>query len=953
MMAKRSAARGCLRGFLIFTGISIAVIAAAIVIIGFVYINSLPTLEDLTPSPIAQTSKVYDIDGNLVTEFHAEENREIIDFNRMSQNIRDAVVAVEDKRFYEHQGVDYIRIFGAAIADIRAGNLSQGASTITMQVAQNIYFTPEKSWRIKINEALIAIQLERNYSKDKIIELYLNTIYFGTGTYGIEKASEVYFSKDASELTIPEAALLAGMVQAPEVYSPFNDVESAKYRRDQVLKMMYEQEMISSGDYMESLAEPINTNEKKPVSYDPAIAGRTAPYFIDFVKTQLYDQQFSDYDVFKGGLRVYTTLDTELQSKAEEAINTVFSESINPSYSLICTDPENGYVYALIGGKDYTESKFNIATQGRRQPGSVFKTLVLMEAVRQNISARNEFAPNGPITIDMPEGPDWEVNNYGGQQFEDDLSIADATVFSVNVVYAQLIMMLGAENVEALCSQMDINDIGSNPAIALGGLEIGVAPLDISKVFSTLASGGIYRQPVSILKITDSEGNVLFQHDPDSEEASKRILEEPVSSYITHILRKVIEFGTGRGADIGRPAAGKTGTTSDYKDAWFAGYTPELVTVVWMGNPESSEPMEPINGRIVVGGTYPADIWREFMSAALDGSPVKDFPDPSKGLIDFEVCGESGLKPVFWCPEEVLEWQIFKKGEEPDEICDIHNKVEVPDVTGKSVEEARAIFEELFIEITEVSEYNETFNQGIIFDQSPSPGSFLESLTGEKLSIILYVSKGEQTFEMPDLIGLKLKNAENILSALEVEIQEVIYEFSDLQPEEYIFDQSPVPDSLITKSTGVKLYLSKGEDPEGIIPDLIGLTEGEALDALAFAGFENVTVVLEESDEEIDLVFSQAPESGTVYNKASEIVIIISQGLLIPDVTGMLLEDAVNALEDLGFIVSILPEGTAEGTVEEQSPIGDEYVDYGSEVILTIDDGSTTEDLPDDKPSGG
>jgi len=341
------------------------------------------------------------------------------------------------------------------------------------------------------------------------------------------------------------------------------------------------------------------------------------------------------------------------------------------------------------------------------------------------------------------------------------------------------------------------------------------------------------------------------------------------------------------------------------------------------------------------------------MSAALDGSPVKDFPDPSKGLIDFEVCGESGLKPVFWCPEEVLEWQIFKKGEEPDEICDIHNKVEVPDVTGKSVEEARAIFEELFIEITEVSEYNETFNQGIIFDQSPSPGSFLESLTGEKLSIILYVSKGEQTFEMPDLIGLKLKNAENILSALEVEIQEVIYEFSDLQPEEYIFDQSPVPDSLITKSTGVKLYLSKGEDPEGIIPDLIGLTEGEALDALAFAGFENVTVVLEESDEEIDLVFSQAPESGTVYNKASEIVIIISQGLLIPDVTGMLLEDAVNALEDLGFIVSILPEGTAEGTVEEQSPIGDEYVDYGSEVILTIDDGSTTEDLPDDKPSGG
>jgi serine/threonine-protein kinase len=346
------------------------------------------------------------------------------------------------------------------------------------------------------------------------------------------------------------------------------------------------------------------------------------------------------------------------------------------------------------------------------------------------------------------------------------------------------------------------------------------------------------------------------------------------------------------------------------------------------------------------------------MSSALEGSPIKDFSDPSKGLVDYEVCGESGLKPVFWCPEDVLEWKIFSKGEEPDEICDIHNKVEVPDVTGKSVEEARAIFEELFIEATEVSEYNETFNQGVVFDQSPPPGSFLESLTGEKLSIILYVSKGEQTFEMPDLMGLKLKNAENILSALEVGIEEIVYEFSDFQPADYIFDQSPEPDSLISKSTGITLYISKGEDPEGIVPDITGLTEEEALTALTFAGFENVTVVLEESNEEIDLVFSQAPESGTAYEKVSEIVIIISQGVLIPDVTGMILEDAVIRLEDLGFSVSILPEGIMEGTVTDQSPINGEYGNYGSEVILTIDDGlipedPPAEDPPDGEPSGG
>jgi penicillin-binding protein 1A len=943
MMGKKRTAGGCLRGLLIFAGITIALIGGLAAITGFIYINSLPTLEELTPSPIAQTSKVYDIDGNLITEFHAGENREIIDFSQMSQNIRDAVVAIEDKRFYEHQGVDYIRIIGAAIADIRARDLAQGASTITQQVVKNIYFSPEKTWRRKINEALVAIQLERNFTKDRILEIYLNTIYFGAGTYGIEKASEIYLGKDASSLSIPEAAMLAGMIQAPEIYSPFNDIESARYRRDHVLRMMYEQEMISSEDYMKALAEPIIVNEGRTAVGDTGTTGRMAPYFIDYVKTQLYDQMFSDYDVFKGGLRIYTTLDMDLQSKAEQSVSTVFPEDIEPSYSLLCSDPDNGYIYALIGGKDYEKSKFNIATQGRRQPGSVFKTVVLMEAVRQNISAKNEFAPNGPITIDMPEGPDWEVNNYGGQSFEGDLSIADATVYSVNVVYAQLMMRLGAENVESLCSQMEIYDIGSNPAIALGGLEVGVTPLEVGKIFSTLASGGIYRRPVTILKITDAEGNILFQHDPEGEGASSRILDEPVAAYITRILRKVIETGTGRGADIGRPAAGKTGTTSDYKDAWFAGYTPDLVTIVWMGNSESSEPMEPINGRVLVGGTYPADIWRQFMSLALEGIAAADFPDPGNGLTDFRVCSESGLKPVFWCPEELLEWKIFEKGKEPDEICDIHNKVEVPDLTGLDIQEARGMLEEMFIEATEVDEYNDTFNRGKIFDQSPPPGSILESLTGEKLSMILYVSRGEETFEMPVLTGFKLGNAEKILSALDVEIDEVIYEFSDLQPEDYIFDQKPAADTLITRSTKVKIFISKGEDPQGELPDVTGMTEEEALAALSLSGFDKVTIVLEESSEEIGLVFSQAPESGTVYDKASEVVLIVSKGLEVPDVTGLSLAKAFDLLKDLGFIVATVPQDAGEGKVTGQSPAGGEYAGSGTQIILTIEDKEDSE----------
>lgn len=938
MAEERRAARGCLRGFLIFTGIAVAVIAAACTVTGLVYINTLPTLEELDPSPIAQTSKVYDINGDLLTEFHAEENREIIDFDDMSQNIKDAVVSIEDKRYYDHQGVDYIRIVGAAIADIKASNKAQGASTITQQVVKNIYFSPEKTWRRKINEALVAIQMERNYSKDRILEIYLNTVYFGTGTYGIEKASEIYLGKHASDLNIPEAALLAGMIQAPEVYSPFNNIESAKLRRDTVLKAMYDQEMISSQDYIDSLAEPIVVNEAGNTIGDTASADHIAPYFIDYVKTQLYDQQFSDFDVFEGGLRIYTTLDPDLQQKAEQAVNTVFPEEIDPSYSLICSDPDNGYIYALIGGKDYNESKFNIATQGRRQPGSVFKTLVLMEAVRQDFSAKNEFPANGPITIDMPEGPDWEVDNYAGEKFEDDLSVADATVHSVNVVFAQLVMQIGAENVEALCSQMDIDDIGSNPAIALGGLETGITPLNVSKVFSTLASGGTYHAPVTILEITDSGGKTLFQYDPEEEGASKRILSVPVADYITRILQRVINEGTGRGAGIGRPAAGKTGTTSDYKDAWFAGYTPDLVTVVWMGNAESSVPMDPINGRIVVGGTYPADIWREFMSAALEDTEVSNFNSPEGSLIDVQVCSESGKLPVFWCPEDILEWKIFVKGEESDDVCDIHNKVEVPDLTGMVLGEARAMLEELFIEPTELEEFNDTYNSGIIFDQEPEPGSLLESLTGEKLSMIIYVSKGEETFNMPDLTGYKLEKASSKMARYDSDIDNVIYEYSDLQPIDYIFSQSPSPDSLITKSIEVTVYISKGENPEAEVPDVIGLTEAEALDLLSLEGFDNVVVTYEESEEEMDLVFSQAPESGTVYDKLLEVHLIISQGVPVPDVTGMELEDAVTALEDDGFTAIILPEGITEGTVLEQSPLDGEYASYGSEVTLTIDD---------------
>jgi penicillin-binding protein 1A len=936
MGSNRRELSGCLKVVIFFISSLLVLVLATGGILVLYYLNSLPTLEELTPSPIAQTSKVYSIDGSLITEFHSEENREIISFHEMSQYIKDAIVAVEDKRFYEHQGVDYIRIIGAFIADIKAGDLSEGASTITMQYIKNIYFTPEKTFRRKINEALIAVQLERNYTKDKILEMYLNTICFGSGAYGIQKASKIYFGIDASELSLSQAALLAGLVRIPELYSPFNDIEKSKIRRDLVLQLMYDQGFINTDQYLDALAEPVVINENPTV--DSEIYGsRIAPYFIDYVKQRLYEKKFTDYDVFKGGLRIYTTLDTDMQEKAEDAIKTIFPKDPGPSYSLISVDPDNGYIYALIGGKDYNISKFNIATQGKRQPGSVFKTLVLIESILQNFSPNNTFNPNGPITIDMEEGPDWQVHNYNNQTFgEDEMTVVDATVQSVNVVYAQLMMKVGADNVENLCSDMEIYDIGSNPAIAIGGLETGITPLDLSKVFSTLASGGIYRQPICILKITDYQGNLLYEYDPDNNESEHRVLEEPVSYYITQILKKVIESGTGRGADIGRPAAGKTGTTENNVDAWFAGYTPDLVTVVWMGHPEASQPMEPINGRVVVGGTYPADIWREFMSSALENIPVSDFKKPDKELIDVKICSDSGLLTTFWCPEESIEWQIFIEGEEPEDICNVHNKVEVPDVIGKSFEDAKKILEDLYFVVEETYGFNEIYNKNIVFKQNPESGEVIESLTGEKLNIILYISKGKETFNMPDLVGLDLDDAEEIIEDFGLILSSTVYDFSDEQPADIIFDQNPVPASKVSKSDTVTLYISKGENPQSTVPDVLQMTEEEAIEELKAQGFEIISVYYEGSTEEKDLVFSQTPVAGTLYEKTHEVIIKISLGVKVPNVIDMTREEAELELNELGFEVEILPDEETYGKVISQTPEADEYLNYGSIVTIEI-----------------
>ena len=928
--------KGC--AFKIFIAFIILFCLAAVIFgaIALYYLATVPDLEDLNPSPIAETSKVYAIDGSLLTEFHATENREIISFSKMSENIKNAVVAVEDKRFYSHEGVDYRRIIGALIADIRAGGYAQGASTITQQYVKNIYFSHEKTIRRKVDEALIAIQLERHYTKDKILEMYLNTVYFGSGSYGIEKAAQTYFNKTAENLSISEAALLAGLLRYPEVYSPFNDIEKAKKRRNIVLGLMLEQGYISSGQYNEAVQEAVVVNMDGLGNSDTD--ERFAPYFIDYVKQQLYEKKFSDYDVFKGGLRIYTTLDKELQVVAENSFSKVFQNPIEPSYSLVSVDPSSGYIYAMVGGKDYNVSKFNIATQGKRQPGSVFKVPVLMEAIRQNITPQKTYNPNGPISIDIPGSEPWTVDNYGGQKFGENMSIIDATIHSVNVVYAQLTMEIGADNIEKLLNNMNIYDIGNNPAIGLGGLEQGITPLDVSKIFSTLASGGLYNEPVCITKITDSKGEVLFEYEPDKDSEVKRILDEPEAFLVTQILQRVISEGTGKNANIGRPCAGKTGTTSDLRDAWFAGYSPELVTIVWMGYQDSNKPMEPINDRNITGGSYPAEIWREFMSEALKDRPVTQFKIPEDGLNEIQVCRDSGKLPTFLCPPENLEFRLFVKGEIPPKYCDIHNKMTVPDIIGLNADQGRQLLTEMFFIVNELTETNNEYDRDIIFKTDPLPGTLIEFQDNINPSVTIFISKGTEKIIMPDLSGQTKNSAENILKDLGISISNIVFDYSNSQPADLIYSQNPSPGTEISAETEITIFISKGENPSQTVPDVIGLSKQEALNKLGNAGFVNITILEEENKSPIGFVFKQSPAAQTTYDKGQLITITVSKGIKVPDVTGMQNSNAVSLILSLGFTIEIIGSEDPKTKVVSQTPEGNTFAEFGSKIILETED---------------
>ncbi len=582
--------------------------------------QDLPSLEEQGEVTLAETSQIYAADGTLLAYLHGEENRTVISGKQIPDIMRYALVAIEDERFYKHSGVDFEGFVRALVTNIQSQGVDEGFSTITMQLVGNLYLDrTDISFTRKWNEMALAWQMERKYSKNEILDMYLNTVYFGSNAYGVEAAARTYFDKDPMDLTIAEAALLAGLPQRPSGFSPRKHPEAALERRDLVINKMYELGFITKSEAEEAFDEPLNLAPYSPYTQVEE------PYVVAYVRKQLIDM-FGEEMVFAGGLRVETTINPAYQSRAMEAISSTLNEEGDPAAALVSIETETGYIRAMVGGEDYSSSKFNLAAQGRRQPGSAFKTFCLVAALERGIDPYNTYYESMPVSLTYPGSPEpWDVKTYGNSYYGTS-SVVQATLRSDNTVYAQMALDVGAEQIVDVAYRMGItSELNADPAIALGGLRIGVSPLEMASAYATLANGGEHIEPTIILSVKDSDGNVIWEAQPKRTQA----ISAAVAYETTRILEMNIQRGTGTKADIDRPAAGKTGTATEWYDAWFCGYTPHLATAVWMGNPDAQVPMDNVHDTHVTGGSFPAIIWQKFMYDSDRDYPESDFEEPT------------------------------------------------------------------------------------------------------------------------------------------------------------------------------------------------------------------------------------------------------------------------------------------------------------------------------------
>jgi len=610
----------------VFGGVFVLLAIGAIAVASWVLdvAADAPPLRSCKPIDQDGNTVIYAADGSKLGTVASPQVRSLVSIDRIPKTVQLATVAIEDQRFYQHEGLDYEGIARAALKDLEEGEAVEGGSTITQQLVRNLCIrNPKRTLERKIIEAQLALEYAERHSRKEILGSYLNVASYGTveGTtaVGVGAAAKIFFSKPVWKLGLPEAALLAGLPQAPSEYNPLLNPKAAKARRNQVLEKMAKLGYISEERAKAAQASGLRVN------LDESYFEHREPYFFDYVENKLIEKYGAD-KVRRGGLEVHTTIDPELQQVGLEAMRSALPYSTDPSSALVSIDPRNGHIRAMVSSSYYEDSKFNLAAQGHRQPGSTFKTFVLTTAIRQGIDPYSTYYTSKPLDLYLPRWGHWTVHT-ADEGYLGTVNLQQATVASDNTVFAQLDLDVGPKAVAATAQQMGITStLDGIPAEGIGGLRIGVSPLEMSSAYSTLAAGGMHRHPVAIAKVVFPNGHVDHPEPADPQQA----VSPAVAWEVTRLLHDNITEGTGTAAYTGCAGqAGKTGTTDEYTDAWFAGYQPNLATVVWVGYPESNDiSMSSVHGRTVFGGTFPAEIWHSLYEGG--GVPCEAFEEPDQ-----------------------------------------------------------------------------------------------------------------------------------------------------------------------------------------------------------------------------------------------------------------------------------------------------------------------------------
>jgi penicillin-binding protein 1A len=603
---------------------AIATVAPAATRVAAVVLGDAPPLDAAVRQGLSAPSKVLAADGSIIGRFRPEERYVPITADAIPEPVVAAVVAAEDAGFLHHAGIDVQAIARATIANLQHGGISQGGSTITQQLVKNLFTDGDRTIARKLEEARLALVIEREHGKREILAAYLNTVFFGEGAIGIRAAARTYFDKPVEQLNLSEAALLAGIIPAPTVYNPRVDPEGAEARRLEVLDRALE-----SG--LASLDEVRTARQQEPMVVAPKRAVEAYPYFLDYVRRWLLDVEgVPGHDLYHGGLTIETTLDRRIQDAARGAVSARLPDPAGPSASVVVIDPKSGAVRALVGGRDWEHQRVNLAL-GRagggsgQQPGSAFKPIVLALAYERGASSQDLV--DAPAAL--PVGDDGHVvRNYGRRGYGK-VTLAEATRRSINTAFVSLATSLGLDDVARLARELGLTAVpetGVGPSLAIGAYE--VSPLAMTSAYGAFANDGVRASPRPVRRIFDVTGAPITLRTP----TEKQVLTKDAARLVSHTLRGVVDSGTGRGARLeGREVAGKTGTTDDYRDAWFVGYTPDLVTSVWMGHAASNAPMRDVAGvSRVTGGSIPARLWRDVMTVALEGVEPAPFPTPPR-----------------------------------------------------------------------------------------------------------------------------------------------------------------------------------------------------------------------------------------------------------------------------------------------------------------------------------